>query len=265
MFQKLIETGMPKVKINGINLYYESSGEGYPLVFTHGFSASHLMWKPQQPLTNNYRLITYDSRGHGESDSPSSADQYSADICVEDLYQLTKVFNIKKAVFGGLSMGGYLSLRFYLKHPELVSALIVMDTGPGYRNPTRMIEWNASQEEVAQRLEKDGINVLAIQSQSGGRGEISLKQNPFGLAHMSRKVVAQHDSLVIENLDKIKVPTLVLVGEKDTAFLQAADYMTNTIPGARKFIIPNAGHAANIDNPQFFNKMILDFLHNIGL
>jgi pimeloyl-ACP methyl ester carboxylesterase len=256
---------MPKVKVNGINLYYESTGTGYPLVFTHGFSASHLMWKPQEPLTKEFRLITYDARGHGETDSPPSAAQYSADISVDDLYGLTQALGIKKAVFGGLSMGGYVSLRFYLKHPEMASALIIMDTGPGYRNPARMAEWNRSREDMAQRLGKEGISVLVAQAQSEGRREISLKQNPVGLAHMSRKVVAQHDSWVIENLDKIKVPALILVGEKDTAFLQAADYMAKTIPGAQKFVVPNAGHPANIDNPDFFNARILEFLHKLAL
>lgn len=256
---------MPKAKVNGINLYYESSGKGYPLVFTHGFSASHLMWKTQEPLTKEYRLITYDTRGHGETDSPPSADRYSANISVEDLYQLTQKLGIKKAVFGGLSMGGYISLRFHLKHPEMASALIIMDTGPGYRNPARMAEWNKSREDMAQRLEKEGISVLVAQAQSEGRREISLKQNPVGLAHMSRKVVAQDDSWVIENLDKIKVPTLVLVGENDTAFLAAADYMAKTISGAQKFTVPNAGHPANIDNPEFFNARILEFLHKLGM
>lgn len=256
---------MPKVKVNGISLQYESTGKGYRLIFTHGFSASHLMWKAQEPLTKDYCLITYDARGHGETDSPPSADQYSADISVEDLYQLTRILSIKKAVFGGLSMGGYISLRFYLKHPEMVTALIIMDTGPGYRNPTRMAEWNKSREEMAQRLEKEGISVLMTQAQSEGRREISLKQNSIGLAHMSRKVVAQHDSWVIENLNRIKVPTLILVGENDVAFLQAADYMAKTIPGAQKFTVPNAGHAANIDNPEFFNARILEFLHKLAL
>jgi pimeloyl-ACP methyl ester carboxylesterase len=82
---------------------------------------------------------------------------------------------------------------------------------------------------------------------------------------MSRNVVGQHDSWVIENLDKIKVPALVLVGEKDTAFLQAADYMAKTIPGAQKFVVPAAGHAANIDNAEFFNARILEFLRGLNL
>jgi len=251
---------MPKVNVNGIMLYYESVGEGYPLVLTHGFSATHEMWKAQEPLAKQYRLITYDARGHGDSDSPPSSDEYSADISVEDLFQLMKVLELKKTVIGGLSMGGYISLRFYLKHPELVSALIIMDTGPGYRNPTRMAEWNQSREELAKQLETEGVSVLATQATTQGRREINLKQNPIGLAHMSRKVVAQYDSLVIENLDKIKVPALILVGENDTPFLQAAQYMEKNIASAQLIVVPNAGHSANIDNTEFFNDAILSFL-----
>ena len=82
---------------------------------------------------------------------------------------------------------------------------------------------------------------------------------------MSRKVVAQHDSLVIENLGNIKVPTLVLVGEKDTPYLQSAEYMSKAIPGARHVVIPKAGHAANQDNAEVFNRAILDFLRKLNL
>jgi len=256
---------MPEVKVNGINLYYESKGEGYPLVFTHGFSASHAMWKPQEPLSKEFRLITYDARGHANTDSPPKTDRYSADIVVEDLFQLSKAVGIKKAVYGGLSMGGYVSLRFYLTHPECVTALIVMDTGPGYRNPQRMAEWNKSREDMAVRFEKEGLKPLQEQAAAGGRREIILNHNPVGLAHMSRNVVGQHDSWVIENLNKISVPTLVMVGENDTAFLQAAEYMEKTIPGAKRVIVPKAGHPANIDNTEFFNKALLEFLRNLKL
>lgn len=256
---------MPKIKVNGIILQYESVGEGYPLIFTHGFSATHAMWKAQEPLAKQYRLITYDARGHGDSDSPSSSDEYSADNSVEDLFQLMKTLEVKKAVIGGLSMGGYISLRFYLKHPDLVSALIIMDTGPGYRNPARMAEWNQSREELAKQLETEGTSVLVAQATTQGRREISLKQNPIGLAHMSRKVVAQHDSWVLENLDIIKVPTLVLVGENDTPFLQAAQYMEKNISDAKLIVVPNAGHSANIDNTEFFNDAILNFLSKLNM
>ena len=257
---------MPKVMVNGIELNYEVHGEGYPVVFLHGFVGTVNAWRPQVPvISREFKFIIYDARGHGESESPPSADQYSADIVVEDLFQFLAALGVEKAVIGGLSMGGYTSLRFYLTHPEMVTALVLMDTGPGYRNPVRREEWNTQQEEVATLLESQGIEAYAPRAPSYTPREIVLKLNPVGLAHMARKVVGQHDSWVIENLDKVRVPTLVLVGEKDTPFLAASEYMSWKIPEARHVVIPNAGHAANQDNVEAFNNAVLDFLRGLNL
>lgn len=257
---------MPIAKVNGIELYYEAHGQGYPAVFLHGFSGTVNSWQPQVPvLSQEYQFIIYDARGHGQSESPPSPDHYSADIVVEDLFQLLETLKIERAVVGGLSMGGYESLRFYLAHPEMVTALILMDTGPGYRNPARREEWNRQQEENANLLETQGIEAYADRAPTYTARERLLKQNPIGLANMARKVVAQHDSRVIESLGEIKVPTLVLVGENDTPFLAATEYMSKTIPQAQRAVIPNAGHSANIDNVEAFNEAVLDFLRKLNL
>jgi len=257
---------MPRVSVNGIELNYEVHGEGYPVVFLHGFVGTVSMWRPQVPaISQEFRFITYDARGHGESESPASVDQYSADIVVEDLYQLLGALGVERAVVGGLSMGGYVSLRFYLTHPEKVTALILMDTGPGYRNPARRDQWNQQQEERATLLETQGIEAFASGAPTYTPREHILKLNPVGLANMARRVVAQYDSWVIENLEKVKVPTLVLVGEKDTPFLAASEYMERAIPGARRVVVPGAGHAANLDNVEAFNRGVLDFLRGLDL
>ena len=262
---------MPKVQVNGIELYYESHGQGYPVIFLHGFAGTVNMWQPQVPvLSQDYQFVIYDARGHGQSESPPSVNHYSADIVVEDLYQLLGSLGIEKAVVGGLSMGGYQSLRFYLRHPEVVTALILMDTGPGYRNPAHREEWNKGQERRATLLETQGIEAFADDLSTATLDTytprpLMLKHNPLGLANMARKVVGQHDSWVIENLDKVKVPTLVLVGENDEPFLRASEYMAKAIPGAQHVIIPQAGHAANLDNVEAFNRSVLDFLHKLNL
>jgi pimeloyl-ACP methyl ester carboxylesterase len=257
---------MPKANVNGIEINYEVHGEGYPVVFLHGYSGTVDSWRPQvEALSREYRFITYDARGHGDSESPISPDDYSADVVVEDLRQLLGTLDIEKAVIGGLSMGGYESLRFYLAHPDMVAALILTDTGPGYRNPARREQWNKLQEERATLLETQGIEAFAATAPSYTRRERVLRLNPVGLANMGRKVVAQHDSLVIESLDKIAVPTLVLVGENDTPFLAASEYMTKVIPDARRVVISDAGHSANIDNTEAFNRTVLDFLAGLGL
>ncbi|MBI4302458.1 MAG: alpha/beta fold hydrolase [Chloroflexi bacterium] len=231
---------MPTAKVNGVELYYEVHGQGYPVVLINGFTGTTEGWTPQiAPLSSKYRLILHDVRGHGRSESPPSADAYSPDIVAEDLRQLLDTLGVKEAVVGGLSMGGYLSLRFHLRYPERVAALILADTGPGYRNPARQAAWNQQYEERAQALEKEG---------------------KIGLAHVGRRVVTQRDSLVIESLSQIKVPTLIIVGEGDAAFLAAADYMEKVIPGAQRVTLHGAGHAANRDNAEAFNQAIMDFL-----
>lgn len=256
---------MPKISVNGIQLYYESHGQGYPVVFLHGFSATHLMWNPQvDAFSQKYRFVIYDARGHGQTDSPPDVKDYSEEIVTEDLYRLLQALGIQKAVIGGLSMGGYESLLFYKAHPDLVSALVLMDTGPGYRNPARRDEWNRGREALAKRLETEGIEVLAANAPTETGREIMLKQSPVGLAHMSRKVVAQRDSRVIDSLSQIKAPTLVLVGSEDRPFHAAADYMVKTIPGAEKAVIPQAGHASNIDQPEAFNAAVLGFLGRLN-
>lgn len=257
---------MPKARVNGIDLYYEIHGQGYPIVFLHGFSLTVHMWQHQlAALSRDYQFVIYDARGHGQSESPSSPSQYSADIVVEDLFQLLGVLGIRNTVVGGLSMGGYETLRFYMRHPDMVSALILMDTGPGYRNPARREEWNRQWEEYADLLKSGGIEAFASSAPIYNSRDILFRQNPMGLANMSRKVVAQHDSLVIEYLTKIKVPTLVIVGGEDTPYMLAAKYMSKVIPNTHLVVIPRAEHTPNIDNADVFNRAVLDFLRQLNL
>lgn len=252
---------MPIAEINDINIYYEDHGTGYPVVFLHGFSLTHHMWEDQvKPFSEQVRFITYDARGHGRSSSPPEVDQYSADIVVEDLYQLLKYLDIEKAVIGGLSMGGYQSLRFYLTHPEMVTALICMDTGPGFRNLEARGKWNARMEKQGKKLESEGPAFMAPGAPNEICKAVMLEHNPIGLAHMARTVVGQHDSWVIDSLPEVHVPTLVLVGENDEAFLAAGQVMAKKIPNSEHVLVPNAGHHANIDNTDFFNQAVLEFL-----
>ena len=157
-------------------------------------------------------------------------------------------------------------MRFYMRHPQMVAALILMDTGPGYRNPSHMAEWNEEQERRAMLLETQGIEAFAndvatLTLDTYTPRDLMLKQNPVGLAHIARKVIAQHDSRVIANLGEVKVPTLILAGDRDTPFLKASEYMAKAIPAAEYVVIPNAGHASNIDNANVFNQAVLDFLN----
>ncbi len=253
---------MPTERLNDIDIYYEDHGSGFPVVLTHGYASTAAAWRGQiEALTQCYRLITWDMRGHGGTDSPEEQSAYSEAHTVQDLAALLRHLGIEQAVIGGLSLGGYMSLAFYLAHPEMVKALILCDTGPGYRNPQAREGWNETAFRRAERFEERGLDAL------GRSAEIEVTRgrhrSAAGLAKAARGMLAQFDARVIESLERIAVPTLIVVGANDTPFLAGTDYMANKIPGARKIVVPDAGHAVNIDQPDVFNETVLAFLDEV--
>jgi len=251
---------MPFLERDGVRLHYESAGSGPPILLSHGYSATSRMWQGQvEALADRYQVITWDMRGHGQSDSPDDPAAYSEAHTVADMAAILDALGIERAVIGGLSLGGYMSLAFHLAHPSRVRALMLFDTGPGYRNPAGREAWNRTAEARAVAFETRGLEALG----AGAEVRIAQHRSARGLALAARGMLAQFDSRVIESLETIRVPTLVLVGERDEPFLGATDYMAAKIPGASKVVIPAAGHAANIDNPPAFNAAVADFLASL--
>ena len=153
-----------------------------------------------------------------------------------------------------------MSLAFYRAHPERVRALLIIDTGPGFKKDDAREAWNKRAHETGDRFEREGLAVL--KSLSRERSTVS-HRDASGLARAARGMLTQRDARVIESLPGIKVPSLVVVGADDTPFLAAADYMAAKIPGAAKIVIPAAGHAVNIDQPQAFIEAVLPFLDHL--
>jgi pimeloyl-ACP methyl ester carboxylesterase len=203
-------------------------------------------------------VIVWDQRGHGGSDAPGDIDRYTEQISVADMAAILDAAGADRAVLGGMSLGGYLSLAFHLVHPERVAALVLVDTGPGYRSDEARDKWNAWVERRAQELER-----------GEGRAPISTEvaqavhAHPEGLPRAARGVMAQKDARVITSLESITVPTLVVVGAQDTDFLAPADYMHRKISNSRKLVIDNAGHAANMDQPETFNAAVRELLEQL--
>ena len=244
-------------------IHYSVTGAGtgaLPLLLTHGFSASDDMWEPNLgDLSASRQVVTWDMRGHGRTAVPAKPEMYSQDASVEDMAAVLDACGIENAAIGGLSLGGYLSLAFYLRFPERVRALLLFDTGPGYRNDEGRQSWNDYALSQAARFEEAGLEALG-NSPEVRRGA----HDPTGLALAARHILTQHGPQVIESLGSITVPTLVLVGERDKPFLNAADYMASHIPDAKKVVLPGAGHAANIDQPHAFDRAVEDFLANLA-
>jgi pimeloyl-ACP methyl ester carboxylesterase len=252
---------MPKINRDGVDIYYEVHGNGPPLLLTHGYSSTSAMWAGQiEALSKHHKLVLWDMRGHGQSGYPTDPSQYSEALTVADMAALLDQVGAENAMVGGLSLGGYMSLAFYRSHPQRVSALLIIDTGPGFKKDDAREAWNERARATGDRFEREGLAVL--QSASHERSTVS-HRDTSGLARAARGMLTQRDARVIESLADIKVPALVVVGADDTPYLAASDYMAAKIPGAKKIVIPGAGHAVNIDQPQAFIDAVLPFLEGL--
>src|SRR5579872_2708955 len=128
---------------DGVNIYYETHGEGPVVLLSHGYSATSQMWRGQiEALSQKNKLVIWDMRGHGQSDYPEDQAAYSEEATVADMVALLDEVGAKTAIVGGLSLGGYMSLAFHVKHPDRVRALLIIDTGPGYRKDEPRDGWN---------------------------------------------------------------------------------------------------------------------------
>ncbi|CUU14056.1 pimeloyl-ACP methyl ester carboxylesterase [Bradyrhizobium sp. JR7.2] len=252
---------MPKIDRDGVGIYYEVHGAGPPLLLTHGYSSTSAMWHGQvDALARDHKLVLWDMRGHGQSDYPDDPHAYSEARTVGDMAAILDAVGAERAIIGGLSLGGYMSLAFYRAYPQRARALLIIDTGPGFKKDDAREAWNARALATADKLDHEGLDML--KSATRERATAS-HRNARGLALAARGMLTQRDARVIELLPDIKVPSLVVVGADDAPFLAASDYMATKIPGAQKVVIPAAGHAVNIDQPKAFIDAVTPFLKNL--
>jgi pimeloyl-ACP methyl ester carboxylesterase len=207
-------------------------------------------------LATTHRVVTWDLRGHGGSDYPADPDSYSGANALADMTALLDALGLQQAVLGGHSLGGYLSLQFTLMNPDRVAGLVLIGTGPGFRNDAARDDWNRGAHRRAERLAERGLAALGSSAEQQG----SEHRDATGLINAARYTLTQQDAYVIDGLPQITVPTLVIVGSEDTAFLGATEYMTRKIRQARKVVIPAAGHAPNVSQPEIFNAEVTRFL-----
>ena len=182
---------MAKLKRDGVELYYEVHGEGPVILLSHGYSATSQMWRGQiEALTKHHKLVTWDMRGHGQSDYPDDPAAYSEPATVADMAAVLDAVGAETAIVGGLSLGGYMSLAFNRVHPERVRALLIIDTGPGYRNDEARAGWNATAHKTAERYARDGLGGL-----EAGTPEMRMShhRSADGLVKAARGMLTQRD------------------------------------------------------------------------
>lgn len=248
---------MPYLTRGAVRLYHEEHGHGRAILLTHGFGASTGMWQGQvEALRDTHRLILWDMRGHGQSDSPDDQALYSHAHTVEDMRVLLDDARVDRAVIAGHSLGGFMSLAFHARYPERVRALILQGCGPGYRRPESRAAWNARAEQRARTLEEGGLTALG----GGSEVRVSVQRSAAGLARAARGILAQADATVIDSLPHITVPVLIVVGDGDTAYLDGCRYMAEKIPRATHVVVPQAGHGVNVDQPAVVDAAFRRFL-----
>jgi pimeloyl-ACP methyl ester carboxylesterase len=267
---------MPTVTASdSVKLYVETHGDGFPLMLSPGYCQTHENFRPQVDpfVAAGARVVLWDYRGHGKSEAPEDPAAYSMERVLDDMDRVLEwAAPGRRAVLGGLSFGGLASLHFAIAHPERVRALLLLDSGPGFKNREAQASWEAQVGRIADRLEKMGfegyVDGRASATAIGRRpdlpaaqaaGRAIQAQNPRGVARFGRCVVGPAPG-VIDDLPSIETPALVLVGELDTAYARAGEVMAAKLPNATQVVIPAAGHVVNIEQAEAFNRAVIEFL-----
>jgi pimeloyl-ACP methyl ester carboxylesterase len=269
---------MPEFSANGVKIYYQVTGDGYPLVFSHEFAGDCKSWDPQvKYFSRRYRVITYNARGYPPSGVPSNLEAYSQEHSVEDLRLLLEHLRITQAYLAGLSMGGSVVLSFGMAHPEMAKALIVASAGAGTTNHDQFIR---DGERLATRLLSLGMESVAREYALGPTRVQFFRKYPKGWEEFHRGLAAHSAAgsaltfrgvqmrrptiyALEAKLRRLRAPTLILIGDEDEPCIEPAIFMKRNIPRCGLAVFPQSGHTINLEEPDLFNRTVQDFLTQV--
>lgn len=267
---------MSYANANGVKLYVEETGSGYPIVFVHEFAADHREWETQvRYFSRSYRCITYAARGYVPSDIPDDPTAYHYTNFADDIGAVMKHCNVSKAHIVGLSQGAYATLVFALRHPEMASALVAAGVGSGSPREQRE-EFRQTCAANAQRFLTEGSQKMAQETGVGATRVQLQNKDPRGwqafVDHLSehsakgssmtmRNYQGERPSLYdfAEQFAALTIPTLVIVGDEDDPCVETSVFLKRTIPTAGLFVQPRSGHAINLEEPAAFNREVQEF------
>ncbi len=267
---------MPTAHVNGVRLHYEEVGQGTPLIFVHEFAGDGQSWDLQvRFFARRYRTVTFWARGYPPSEVPEGPAAYSQDLAVEDIRGILDHLRIPRAHVCGLSMGAYATLHFGLRYPERALSLTVAAGGSGSFGDQERFRRDC--EEVARRLERDGIEKVAAFYTKGPTRVPFLEKDPCGWQEfhdhfaassarghaLTMRGVQMNRPTVYDleaGLERLLVPTLIVSGDEDDPCLEPSLFMKRKIPSAGLLILPQTGHTLNLEEPDVFNRALLDFI-----
>ena len=265
-----------------IKLYYEEVGSGIPVVFVHEFAGDVRSYEMQMRyFGQRYRCIAFNARGYPPSDVPESAELYSQERARDDIRAVLDALNIDKAHIVGLSMGGFATLHFGFTYADRTRSLVIAGCGYGAA-PDKRAQFAGEAEAAAKNFQQVGMAKAAegyalgptrVQFQNKdprGWQEFATQlaeHSTEGAAQTLRGVQARRPSLfdLVDKMKTITTPTLIMTGDEDWPCLEPGLLMKRTIPTAALVVMPNAGHAINLEDPGAFNQHIADFFHTVDV
>ncbi len=259
---------MKTINVGGALIQYADKGQGPTVLFLHGFPLSLGMWDAQEALSDRYRIVRFDARGHGGSSVGDAA--LTMERIADDAAVLIERLRLGPVILAGCSMGGYAAFAFARKHPSLLRGLILVDTRAGADSP----EARKGRGELAAKVMAEGAQpaldaflpkLVGETTKATGADVIAklkdmiLKTPKQGISDALHGIAARPDSTPF--LREIVVPTLVICGEEDVITPRAeAEILQKGIKGAELAIIPKSGHLPPMETPEAFNRILAGFL-----
>ena len=267
---------------DGVRLYYEESGDGTPMVFVHEFAGDHRSFEPQmRHFARRYRCIAFNARGYPPSEVPEALASYSQDRARDDILAVLDALSIERAHIVGISMGSLATLHFGLHYPDRALSLTLGGCGYG-AEPSQREQFRTEAASFAARIEAQGMHMVAAEYGSGPARVQFENKDPRGCAELVAHL-AEHSSLgsvntlrgvqmerpsvydLEQSLAALKVPALIMAGDEDEPCLEASLYLKRTIPSAGLALLPKTGHALNLEEPDLFNRLVGDFVHQVDV
>jgi len=262
---------------DGVELHYEDTGRGFPVLFVHEFAGDHRSWAPQVAhFGKSHRCISYAARGYPPSDVPTDLSAYSQALAVEDALAVLDAADIPAAHVVGLSMGGFATLHLVLGHPDRVRSAVIGGVGYGSQ-PEKQEQFRKESNAIADAFESHGSAKVAegyavgparvqlqVKNPTAWRefAESLAQHDPIGAALTMRGVQAARPSLYAlqKELSGVRTPLLIIAGDEDEGSLEPSLMLKRTIPTSGLAILPSTGHTANLEDPRAFNDLVGRFL-----
>lgn len=259
---------MDKARVNGITIAYEVHGQGEPLLLIHGAGVSRVEFRPQiEPLSQHFRLIVPDVRGHGDSEITSAP--YSMKLFADDMIGLLDVLGIQQVLVCGHSMGGTIAQQMAVDYPSRVQAVILAETNYGLKSDLLLRAAGKVGDWMVGLIGLKRLMPMTAKQLAAGSKEAEAMYLEAFTPHVTNPANYMNISQANNNFDgkgqlhRIQCPTLVMIAERNRATHGMGRYMAKTIPGAQLVTIPNAGHGLNWDNTEAFNGAVLEFFKKV--